>query len=339
MARLPALPLILAVTAACRPPPPASDPPTIAIAPGPSASSVAPPPNDRAPPRTRVVVSTAAKNGMWSVSSDGKTTRLAWPEGAAYTTGRSGAGTDAPLASPDGKRVAFVRGGARKGPVVVQPLVDSAASVSVDAPARSEVLLADWSPDGRRLLFSVAPLDGPNGVIANPDGSDLRFFAHDLSAQRTVPIDMPDRCEYLAWLPSGELLVSCENGSVLGRARGNVVERIAPGHQRFSQARVGENGAVALIADDAVVVLAAGTYAEGIGPRGAFAEYQFPKPSPSGRRVGYAHHTRIGGGHVRVDIDVDGKTVADHAYEFEWLDEGTLVVLRENADPSVVRLM
>lgn len=314
MARLPSLPLILALATACRPTPATSE------------------------PRTVVVTRDRPKESMWSVTADGKTRRLDWPEGAVDTTGRAGAGSDAPIASPDGKRVAYVRDGARKGPVVVRHL-DSATSTNVDAPARSELLVTDWSPDGRRLLFSVAPLDGPNGVIANPDGSDLRFFVHDVVANRTTPISIPDRCEYQAWLASGELLVTCESGTVLGRARGTTFERIARGHARFTQAHVGENGAIAVIADDAVLLLAAGTNAERIGPSGSFADYQFPKPSPSGRRVGYAHHIQTGGGHVRVDLEVDGKKVAGDIYDFEWLDEGSLVVLRTNEGPSVVRLM
>jgi hypothetical protein len=338
MARLPAIPLIVAALAGCRSTPASSEPQTVVVG---APSAVTLPPADPAPreARSRVVVTRGlSKDGMWSASSDGKTRRLEWPAGAVYTTGRAGAGTDAPTPSPDGKRVAYVRGGAQKGPIVVRDL-DRATSTTIDSPPRSEVYVTDWSSDGRRLLYAVTPLDGPNGAIANPDGSELRFFVHDVVAQKTEKISVPERCEYQAWLPSGELVVTCEAGSILARVRGDVIERIASGHARFGQAHAGPNGAIAVIADDGVLLLAPRTYAERVGPRGSFADFQFPKPSPSGRRVGYTHHIGIGGGHVRVDLEVDGKKVADDVYDFEWLDEGTLVALHTNADPSVVRLM
>lgn len=328
--------------AACAAKPAKNEARTIAISPAPSPSSAPVVPEGRSAPRSRVVITRDTREGerdaIWSVSADGKVERLEWPDGASSTMARAVAGSDAPLASPDGKRLAYVRGGARSGPVVVRHL-DSATSVDVETPARSEVLVTDWSSDGRRLLFSVAPLDGPNGAIANPDGSDLRFFVHDVARNHTDAITIPDGCDYQGWLPSGELLVTCEIGAVLARARGAVTVPIAKGHARYSQAHVGENGAVAVIADGAVLLLAAGTYAQRIGPRGRFADYQLPKPSPSGRRVAYTRHERIGGGRVRADLEVDGREVEGDIYDFEWLDEGTLVVLRSKADPSVVRLM
>jgi hypothetical protein len=340
MARLPALPLIGAALACagCKPAAQVNEARTVNVASAPPASAPAPVEPAPASARRRIVVTRdRARDALWSVSTDGKTTRLDWPVGAVDTTGRAGAGGDAPIASRDGKRVAYVRDGARKGPVVVRNL-ESATSLDVDAPARSELLVTDWSADGRRLLFTVAPLDGPNGVIANPDGSDLRFFVYDVIAQRARAVRIPERCEYQAWLPSGDLLVTCAGGSVLARAHGDALARIAMGHTRFSQAHVGENGAIAVIADGAVLLLAPGTYAERVGPNGGFADYQFPKPSPSGRRVGYTHHVPTGGGNVRVDLEIDGKKVADDVYDFEWLDEGAVVVLRTNADPSVVRI-
>src|SRR5687768_9230457 len=202
MARLPAIPLIAVVLAGCRAAPASSEPRTVTVANAPSSTLAAVEPAPLAA-RTRIVVTRDRPNdAIWSVSADGKTRRLDWPDGAVFTTGRAGAGSDAPMASPDGKRVAYVRDGARKGPVVVRHL-ESTTTTTIEAPPRSELLVTDWSTDGRRLLFSAAPLDGPNGVIANPDGSDLRFFVHDVAANRTTPISVPDRCEYQAWLPSG----------------------------------------------------------------------------------------------------------------------------------------
>jgi hypothetical protein len=340
MARLPTLPLIGILVAACASPATKNEPQTVVVAKTPSSTTLPPVPSPSAP-RARVVVTRDRENdAIWSVSADGKTTRLDWPDGAMYTTGRAGAGSDAPIATLDGKRVAYVRDGARKGPIVIRDL-ERATSTTVRVPERTETLLADWSSDGRRLLFCTSFLDGPNGAIANPDGSELRFAVYDVVAQHTRPLPIPDRCEYQAWLPSGEVLVTCESGTVLGRFGTDLVlQRIAPKHRRFMQAHVGESGAVAVIADDAVLLLAAGSYVETAGPSGAFADYQFPKPSPSGRRVGYAHHIRsASSGHVRVDLEVDGKKVADDAYDFEWLDEQSLVVLRANAAPSVIRLM
>ena len=337
MARLPPLPLILAVLAVgCRATPNANEPRTVVVGGAPSAAPVAAVEPTPSTPRSRIVITRDRPHGaLWSISADGKATRLEWPSNAVDTTGRAGAGRDAPIASPDGKRVAYVRDGARKGPVVVRS-IDGATSANVEAPARHELLVTDWSTDGRRLLFTAAPLDGPNGVIANPDGGVLRFFVYDVVTQRARPVVVPEECEYQAWLPSGELLVTC--GTTLARANERGLETILE-NRRFSQAHVGESGAVAVIADGAVLLLAAGTFEVRSGPKGGFADYQFPKPSPSGRRVGYTHHVVLGGGNVRVHLEVDGKKVADDVYDFEWLDDGAVIVLRTMADPAVVRLM
>jgi hypothetical protein len=283
-----------------------------------------------------------SKHAVWSVSADGTTAQVPFPESGLTTTlGRLGAGSDGPLPSPDGKRVAYVEGGADDGTLVVRDIDAGVSTVVAAKKDRSELLITAWSSNGKRLLYSVAPLDGANGTIAQPDSSVLYFFVHDLDAHSTESVEMP--CEFQAWLASGEFLVACEASTVLARVRGKSMVRLPKNHERYSQVSVGDNGTIAFVADDAgvsrVIAMDPSSFGERVvSADGKFGQYQFPKASPSGKHVAYAHLVPIGGGRRRMDVIVDRGSIARDVSDYAWIDDEGIAVSRDDQAPTVVRV-
>jgi len=108
---------------------------------------------------------------------------------------------------------------------------------------------------------------------------------------------------------------------------------------------VGENGTITFIADDSggrvsrVISMDPVTFTERVvSADGEYGEYQFPKASPSGKHVAYLHSVPIGGGRRRTDIWVDRESIAREASEFEWIDDTTLAVMRQDQSPVVERV-
>jgi hypothetical protein len=302
----------------------------------------------RAPARrTRLVLASSgergAKRALWSVSADGKTAEVPFPSAVlAETVGREGAGSDAALPSPDGARVAYVKGGARDGILEIRDLATGIAAVVAPKQPRSEILITGWHSSGRRLLYSIAPLDGPNGVLANPDASALDFFVHDVGTHTTEKVEMP--CAFQAWLASGEFLVACHGSAELARVRGRDIVALPKHHERHAQASVAGNGTIVLVVEDGdrgnrltrVIALDPLHFAEtAISTPGTFGEYQFPKASPTGR-VAYTHHVPIGGGRYRIDLLVARSTIAQDISDYEWIDDDAVAVMRPGQAPTVV---
>jgi hypothetical protein len=116
-------------------------------------------------------------------------------------------------------------------------------------------------------------------------------------------------------------------------------------HERYAQASVGEGGTITVVASDGeervgrVVAIDPGDFTEkAVSADGGFAEYQFPRASPTGKRTAYEHHVRIGGGRVRMDVMVDRDTIASDAVDFAWIDDDALAVMRAGQPPVVVKL-
>jgi hypothetical protein len=330
----------------CRQPPnhvPHVQPQVVSVASSPRADAATPAPPTKAPARSRIVVVRAGDTGrrLWSVAADGKASpiELRGVE-LKYTLGRLGAGTDAPLPSPDGKSVAYVDGDPRQGKIMIRSLVDESA-VAVPRKPRHELYITAWSGSGQKLLYASAPLDGPKGVIAMPDASDLFFFVYDLAKHTSEKIAVP--CEFAAWLPAEEVLVVCD--STLVRVRNNTKTSLPKHHESYHQASVGENGTIACVVNDEgtkleqVIAIEPGTFTERVvSDRGKFADFQFPKPSPSGTHVAYTYRAPLGGGRYRQDLVIDRKTFTEDMDDYEWIDDDTIAVLKASQPPSVVKL-
>jgi hypothetical protein len=278
---------------------------------------------------------------LWTVSADGKTAPIELRNvELKYTLGRLGAGTDAPLPSPDGKHVAYVDGDPRQGKIVIRAL-DDGSTIPIPKRPRSELYITAWSTNGQKLLYAVAPLDGPRGAIALPDASDLFFFVYDINKHTNDKIAVP--CQFEAWLPTEEVLVTCD--STLVRVRNGMKTPLPKHHDHCNQASAGESGTITCVASDEggkaehVIAFEPDTFAERVvSDRGKYADFQFPKASPSGTHVAYAFRVPLGGGRYREDLIIDRKTLAEDVIDYEWIDDDTIAIMREKKPPSVVKV-
>src|SRR5207248_10297447 len=97
-----------------------------------------------------------------------------------------------PRWSPDGNRLLFIRGDRVGHGTIVVVATDGSAPEEV-VPALDDVRSATWSPDGRRIAFSVFGGSGPVYVV-DRDGSGLHALAS------TGASDSP------AWSPDGRFI-------------------------------------------------------------------------------------------------------------------------------------
>ncbi|HNF27975.1 MAG TPA: hypothetical protein PKV80_26145, partial [Leptospiraceae bacterium] len=68
-----------------------------------------------------------------------------------------------------------------------------------------------------------------------------------------------------------------------------------------------------------------------ITPEGGYTEYQWPFPSPSGKRVAYEHQTGSDGGIPTGTVDADGIPVIQYrgGSDFHWIGNKTIVIKDE----------
>lgn len=139
---------------------------------------------------------------------------------------RSARISSGPLWSPDGKRIAFVEARAASASAVVAAAGGGSRRVLVRG---ADVALVDWSPDSRRVLFSVGGgigvvgVDGrvqgtsrtsfavPREVVWSPDGNEVAFTAgHGGQSvyvlrgdgRRLTRLTRRGHDRILAWLPT-----------------------------------------------------------------------------------------------------------------------------------------
>jgi hypothetical protein len=215
----------------------------------------------------RILVRGGVAGGAVAVSRDGSTVYFAARHGCQgeiesvpLTGGRPRKITPGllPAVSPDGKRLAFVRppgaiasAGACQGQpgddeVVVRDLAGGAETVLRQAPKPalpSPVSRLSWSPDGRRLLVSVAAAKDNEGwqlVVLDP--ATARYFLAATPGNAAVPLPGLAGSYYRegAYLPDGNLFVSqvCCTG-VPARVTSSLLLEVSPSGELVRQVAIG----------------------------------------------------------------------------------------------------
>jgi hypothetical protein len=193
------------------------------------------------------------------------------------------------------------------------------------------------SPDGKWVSYKDGGRRGGHLVVRNVETGETVIVATNGPKSEMVAVDWSVRGDRLLWSTATvegadgilgddavwEFLVKCK----LPKAWGD-----------GAQFRVGDSGAVAFVMNHDVVIAAPGAdRPKAITHGGRFAEYQFPKPSPSGIHVAYEHQLDHGTGkRVRINLAVDGKTIAEEVGGYDWIDDETIAVSKYDPSPPVV---
>jgi len=202
-----------------------------------------------------------------------------------------------------------------------------------------------WSRDSKKILYTVSAGNAEDPEGNEPDRmerkADYGVFAFDVQTDHVASIPFPGgRGEASAWLANGDFIF-VENdrfvrydpntkstkviSSIFGGLNGYQVDISSDETQMVftedSSARMKNSALVRLnmVSGKSTPITKVGNW----------AEFQWPKFSPSGRKISYQH--RVGTSATRLpifELVVDGKAI----YSFEgnsryhWFDESTLVL-------------
>ena len=113
----------------------------------------------------------------------------------------SGASYNDPVVSPDGHRIAFMRWHVHNKRMGIYSMPRHGGPERAVTPTALEGWAPDWSPDGKRVLFSSHIFgELPNGAVysVRSDGADVQKLTHP-------PFPLEDY--EASWSPSGERIV------------------------------------------------------------------------------------------------------------------------------------
>lgn len=303
----------------------------LAAALGPSVKAETPP-----PVVSKLVATTYGASQLHLVSSDGRIIPYALPKGTQWGN-ESGAGSDAPRCSPDGTQVAFVK----QGSVQIRPLAGGESTTVLSGYRKETLLLTAWSPQAQLLIYYLGP---PQGEAPAPSKvTEAKHFIYDLNAKTTREIVLGGTV--CGWLSKAELLIHDEeHGTLCSLAA-------APGAQPKVLLKEAQDlGQVALSSDGQWIVatrsksgatstsqivrieLATGA-TNPLSAVGAWADYQWPSWSPSGKQTAWLARVGSDLAAPKSVVVVAGKPLTqpkDLAYA-EWLSESTLLVQETEA--------
>jgi len=202
-----------------------------------------------------------------------------------------------------------------------------------------------WSRDSGKILYTVSAGDTEDSEGYEPVRMERKaeygVFAFDVQSGHGASIPFPGgRGEAPAWLANGDFIFIENNRFVRYAPKSQTTKILSPtfgglnGHQVDvssdetqmvftvdSSARMKNSALVSLN-----IVSGKSTPITKVG---SWAEFQWPKFSPSGRKVVYAHTVGMSAARLPlIELVVDGKAI----YSFEgysqyrWVDESTLVL-------------
>lgn len=202
-----------------------------------------------------------------------------------------------------------------------------------------------WSADGSKILYSVnaGETEDPEGYEPNRIKRQAQYgvYAFNVQTRRSTPVSFPrEEVDDSAWLANGDFIF-IENDRVVRYDPTTKISTV------ISSKLVGLNGwqvdvsrdetqmvftvdASSRMKNSALVKLdIANGKSTALTKNGSWAEFQFPKFSPSGRKVSYEHRVGSSATHLPiVELVVDGRAI----YSFEgnlryyWVNESTLVL-------------
>ncbi len=304
-------------------------PVVVSLPAAPPASAAAPTPAPRAAP-VSVVVTGAPYGGLalWRPFASGRVEPVAFPWASLSII-------DSLVVSPNGREVAYVEGGSAFGPLLVRDLASGAKTIVAAHAEKRELLVAAWSPDGRKVLYAArraGQLRPDCHALGCPGPGPSSYFVFDRDDARTTAVDVPG--ELAAWLPSGDVIVADDDGA-LSRVHRGTKTPVAPGASRHDDFSLDVAGHRLLSTgwDETrkrtdVLALDLTTWKESaLAPPGPYASYLWPCASPSGKRVAWLASTFEH--HVLAEaLVVDGKTISAPSRDlvgFTWIDDRALV--------------
>lgn len=299
-----------------------------------AASSIAAEPE---PVVKKLIATTYGGSNLHMVGSDGKIEAFKLPKGTVWGGGGPEGSAD-PVISPDGKLLAFIQSGS----LIIRPLEGGKGSNVVSGYKYETLLITGWTPDSTRLVYFLGPPqadDAPPSKIKDP-----QHFVHDLKAKKSTRIKVQG--ELCGWLPGGRMLLyDGEHGTLseMAPAPGAQVKVLNKEAAGFGQIDLSPDGTRIALSrskpndtssgSQLVTMDVDGSKVEPLTKVGEWAELQWPRWSPSGKRHAWLKRTGMKDGRPFSVLVVDGKDVTqpDEVSYFVWLTESTLAVIELEA--------
>ncbi len=202
-----------------------------------------------------------------------------------------------------------------------------------------------WSTDGNNILYSISAGETEDPEGYEPDRKERQaeygVFTFNLQTGRNAQVPFPDRSgDAPAWLANGDFIF-------IEKGRFARYDPTTKKTKVLSPTFSGLNGwQVDVSCDETQMVFTvdssgrmknsalvrldiASGKSTALTQDGGWTEFQFPKFSPSGKRISYLH--RIGTSATRfplMELVVDGKAINSFEgnWRYDWLDESTLVL-------------
>ena len=289
-----------------------------------------------APVVAKLIATTYGGDNLHRVSSDGKIVPFKMPAGTRWDGGGPEGSSD-PAPSPDGKQLAFIQ----KGSLLIRPMEGGKAVTVVSGYVHEMLYITGWSPDGSQLVYFLGP---PQADDAPPSKiTESKHFLYDVKAKTKREITLDG--SLVGWLPNGEMLIhNTEHGTLssLSLARGAKPKQLLKEEDELGQIELSPDGKRIAVSrnkrndtsnSQLVAIELDGGKSTPISKPGEWAEFQWPKWSPSGKRTAWIARVGMVEGQPNSVLVVDGKilTKPGPLSDFLWLSETTIAMVELEA--------
>lgn len=290
---------------------------------------------------------------VWRVWSSGIVERL--PFQFTNEGGTSGLGDVGPVVSPDQRWIAFARdndlwllevetGKEKQITHVGQPFDESYVSVFI--------YITAWSSDSGKLLYHVS--HGVYGCEGDCPDLQIRpqeygFYIYDLKNGTTRRLKVPGELEIpgplQAWLPNGDLILTPQDAEYLNErlvrfdALTKTEEPLGTPRGGCGQLDVTQDGRWLVATfhatgnDNQIIKIDLQSNAvHEVSKKGGWAEYQWPRFSPSGSRIAFVHSLQQPHATPQETLVVEERQVYACAerIDFQWIDDTAIAVVCQN---------